>query len=101
VIPNLFIGLTVILATSIASAVADRSGNFTLTLPSAKLSNGPMTITLSAEQAHGDGVLAIGAIDVLNLIFVNGHPVGYTMRSTGKAGRPSGWWRMRGQTAVR
>lgn len=36
------------------------------------------TITLTADQAQGDGSLAIGAIDDLDLTFVNGHPVGYT-----------------------
>ena len=36
------------------------------------------TFTLSAAQAKGDGQLAIGAIDDLDLTFVNGHPVGYT-----------------------
>ncbi|MBX9623778.1 MAG: hypothetical protein K2X82_08180, partial [Gemmataceae bacterium] len=36
------------------------------------------TITLTAQQAKGDGSLAIGAIDDLDLTFVNGHPVGYT-----------------------
>lgn len=36
------------------------------------------TITLTAQQARGDGSLAIGAIDDLDLTFVNGHPVGYT-----------------------
>ncbi|WP_086608818.1 sialate O-acetylesterase [Erythrobacter donghaensis] len=36
------------------------------------------TITLTAEQARGDGSLAIGAIDDMDLTFVNGHPVGYT-----------------------
>lgn len=36
------------------------------------------TITLTAAQAKGDGSLAIGAIDDLDLTFVNGHPVGYT-----------------------
>jgi sialate O-acetylesterase len=36
------------------------------------------TITLTAEQAKGDGTLAIGAIDDMDLTFVNGHPVGYT-----------------------
>lgn len=36
------------------------------------------TITLTANQARGDGVLAIGAIDDLDLTFVNGAPVGYT-----------------------
>lgn len=36
------------------------------------------TVTLTAEQAKGDGSLAIGAIDDLDLTFVNGHPVGYT-----------------------
>lgn len=35
-------------------------------------------ITLTAEQAGGDGQLAIGAIDDMDLTFVNGHPVGYT-----------------------
>lgn len=36
------------------------------------------TFTLTAEQARGDGQLAIGAIDDLDLTFVNGQPVGYT-----------------------
>jgi sialate O-acetylesterase len=36
------------------------------------------TITLTAEQAKGDGSLAVGAIDDMDLTFVNGHPVGYT-----------------------
>lgn len=36
------------------------------------------TLTLTPDQAKGDGVLAIGAIDDLDLTFVNGHPVGYT-----------------------
>lgn len=36
------------------------------------------TITLTAQQAQGDGSLAIGAIDDMDLTFVNGHPVGYT-----------------------
>ena len=36
------------------------------------------TITLTKEQAKGDGSLAIGAIDDMDLTFVNGHPVGYT-----------------------
>jgi len=36
------------------------------------------TITLTPEQAKGDGSLAIGAIDDMDLTFVNGHPVGYT-----------------------
>lgn len=35
-------------------------------------------ITLTPEQAKGDGSLAIGAIDDMDLTFVNGHPVGYT-----------------------
>ncbi len=36
------------------------------------------TITLTADQVSGDGTLAIGAIDDMDLTFVNGHPVGYT-----------------------
>lgn len=36
------------------------------------------TVVLTAEQAQGDGSLAIGAIDDMDLTFVNGHPVGYT-----------------------
>ncbi len=36
------------------------------------------TFTLTAEQAAGEGALAIGAIDDLDLTWVNGHPVGYT-----------------------
>ncbi len=36
------------------------------------------TITLTPEQAKGDGSLEIGAIDDIDLTFVNGHPVGYT-----------------------
>lgn len=36
------------------------------------------TITLTPEQARGEGSLAIGAIDDLDLTFVNGEPVGYT-----------------------
>ena len=36
------------------------------------------TITLTPEQARGEGQLAIGAIDDMDLTFVNGHPVGYT-----------------------
>ena len=36
------------------------------------------TIDLTAEQAAGEGSLAIGAIDDLDLTWVNGHPVGYT-----------------------
>lgn len=36
------------------------------------------TITLTPAQAKGDGSLAIGAIDDMDLTFVNGHPVGYT-----------------------
>ncbi|WP_379920682.1 sialate O-acetylesterase [Erythrobacter sp. R86502] len=36
------------------------------------------TITLTPEQASGDGSLAIGAIDDMDMTFVNGHPVGYT-----------------------
>lgn len=36
------------------------------------------TITLTADQARGDGLLAIGAIDDMDLTFVNGAPVGYT-----------------------
>jgi sialate O-acetylesterase len=35
-------------------------------------------ITLTPEQAKGDGSLAIGAIDDMDLTFVNGQPVGYT-----------------------
>ena len=35
-------------------------------------------ITLTPEQVKGDGSLAIGAIDDMDLTFVNGHPVGYT-----------------------
>lgn len=36
------------------------------------------TITLTPDEAQGDGSLAIGAIDDMDLTFVNGHPVGYT-----------------------
>lgn len=36
------------------------------------------SFTLTAEQARGDGTLSIGAIDDLDLTWVNGHPVGYT-----------------------
>jgi len=37
------------------------------------------TFTLTQEQAAaGDGALAIGAIDDLDMTWVNGHPVGYT-----------------------
>ncbi|WP_296718025.1 sialate O-acetylesterase [Erythrobacter sp.] len=36
------------------------------------------TITLTPDQAKGEGQLAIGAIDDLDLTFVNGAPVGYT-----------------------
>ena len=36
------------------------------------------TFALTAEQAAGEGALAIGAIDDLDLTWVNGHPVGYT-----------------------
>ncbi len=35
-------------------------------------------ITLTPEQARGEASLAIGAIDDMDLTFVNGHPVGYT-----------------------
>jgi sialate O-acetylesterase len=35
-------------------------------------------ITLTPAQAKGEGQLAIGAIDDMDLTFVNGHPVGYT-----------------------
>lgn len=35
-------------------------------------------ITLTPAQAKGEGTLAIGAIDDLDLTFVNGQPVGYT-----------------------
>lgn len=35
-------------------------------------------LTLSAEQAGQDGTLSIGAIDDLDMTWVNGHPVGYT-----------------------
>lgn len=35
-------------------------------------------VTLTPEQAAGEGSLAIGAIDDMDLTFVNGHPVGYT-----------------------
>ncbi len=35
-------------------------------------------ITLTPAQAKGEGHLAIGAIDDMDLTFVNGHPVGYT-----------------------
>jgi sialate O-acetylesterase len=35
-------------------------------------------ITLTPEQAKGDASLAIGAIDDMDLTFVNGEPVGYT-----------------------
>lgn len=36
------------------------------------------TITLTAAQAKGEGQLAIGAIDDMDMTFVNGEPVGYT-----------------------
>ncbi|MBB3033670.1 sialate O-acetylesterase [Alteriqipengyuania lutimaris] len=36
------------------------------------------TFTLTAEQASGEGALSIGAIDDLDLTWVNGNPVGYT-----------------------
>ncbi|WP_279349612.1 sialate O-acetylesterase [Erythrobacter litoralis] len=36
------------------------------------------TLTLTEEQAAEEGALSIGAIDDLDLTFVNGHPVGYT-----------------------
>ncbi|MXO88204.1 sialate O-acetylesterase [Altererythrobacter aestuarii] len=36
------------------------------------------SFTLTAEQARGEGTLSIGAIDDLDLTWVNGHPVGYT-----------------------
>ncbi len=36
------------------------------------------TFALSAEQARGEGALSIGAIDDLDLTWVNGNPVGYT-----------------------
>jgi sialate O-acetylesterase len=36
------------------------------------------TLTLTPEQARGEGTLAIGAIDDMDLTFVNGQPVGYT-----------------------
>lgn len=36
------------------------------------------TVTLTAEQAARGGELSIGAIDDLDLTFVNGRPVGYT-----------------------
>ena len=36
------------------------------------------SIDLTAQQAAGEGSLAIGAIDDLDLTWVNGHPVGYT-----------------------
>jgi sialate O-acetylesterase len=36
------------------------------------------TFTLTREQANRDGRLSIGAIDDLDLTFVNGEPVGYT-----------------------
>ncbi len=36
------------------------------------------TLTLTPAQAEGDGTLAIGAIDDMDLTFVNGEPVGYT-----------------------
>ena len=36
------------------------------------------TFTLTADQARGDGQLAIGVIDDMDLTFVNGQPVGYT-----------------------
>lgn len=35
-------------------------------------------IILTPEQAKAEGQLAIGAIDDMDLTFVNGHPVGYT-----------------------
>lgn len=36
------------------------------------------TFTLTPDQAKGEGQLAIGAIDDLDLTFVNGAPIGYT-----------------------
>ena len=36
------------------------------------------TVTLTAEQAREHGALSIGAIDDMDLTWVNGHPVGYT-----------------------
>lgn len=36
------------------------------------------SFTLTAAQATDEGTLSIGAIDDLDLTFVNGHPVGYT-----------------------
>lgn len=36
------------------------------------------TVTLTPEQAQGDGQVSIGAIDDMDMTFVNGHPVGYT-----------------------
>ena len=36
------------------------------------------TLTLTEEQATVEGTVSIGAIDDLDLTFVNGHPVGYT-----------------------
>lgn len=36
------------------------------------------TVTLTPEQISGEAELSIGAIDDMDLTFVNGHPVGYT-----------------------
>ncbi|MXO85847.1 sialate O-acetylesterase [Altererythrobacter aurantiacus] len=36
------------------------------------------TVTLTKEQAEQDGALSIGAIDDLDMTFVNGEPVGYS-----------------------
>lgn len=36
------------------------------------------TFTLTAEQAASDGTISIGAIDDIDLTWVNGNPVGYT-----------------------
>ncbi|TIX52066.1 sialate O-acetylesterase [Alteraurantiacibacter aquimixticola] len=36
------------------------------------------SFTLTAEQAAGDGTVSIGAIDDIDLTWVNGNPVGYT-----------------------
>lgn len=48
----------------------DRNGNANVWLKT--------TLTLTAEQARGEGSLAIGAIDDMDMTFVNGQPVGYT-----------------------
>jgi sialate O-acetylesterase len=36
------------------------------------------TFTLSAQEASGDGMLSLGAIDDIDLTLVNGQPIGYT-----------------------